>query len=359
MIEFQNVSKVFTSKTKEVTALKDVDLTVNKGDIFGVIGFSGAGKSTLVRTVNLLEKPTSGKVLVNGENLATLPKKQLRQAQKGIGMIFQHFHLLNSKTVYDNVAMPLLLSKVKKPEIEKRVKETLDFVGLGDKIDNYPDQLSGGQKQRVGIARALVTNPSVLLCDEATSALDPQTTVSILNLLKKVNEAYNITVLIITHEMEVIKEVCNRVAVMEDGEVIEHGTVLDVFTNPQTETTYNFVKSIVRDEIPQSVYRQLEAAQYNGRVFQFKFLGVSSGKPVISQIAKRFQVEVNVLSANVIELGDIPFGNLLLELIGSNEEIEKALQFASDEQVTMKEVMRDGSRIRYYSKGSLGNVAHG
>src|SRR5690625_513875 len=359
MIEFQNVSKVFSSKDKEVVALKNVELNVNKGDIFGEIGFSGDGKSTLVRTVNLLESLTVGRVLVDGKDLAALPKKQLREAQKGIGMNLQQFHLLNSKTVFDYVAMPLLLSKVKKSEIEELVKETLEFVGLSDKINNYPDQLSGGQKQRVGIARALVTNPSVLLCDEATSALDPQTTVSILNLLEKVNEAYNITILIITHEMEVIKEVCNRVAVMEDGEVVETGTVLDVFTNPQTNTTYNFVKSIVRDEIPDYVYRELELAQYNGRVFQFKFFGVSSGKPVISQIAKRFDVEVNVLLANVIELGDIPLGHLLLELIGSNEEIEKALQFSLDEEVTIKEVMANGSGIRYYPQRSLGNVVHG
>ncbi len=359
MIQFHDVSKLFTGKNKEVVALKNVDLTINEGDIFGVIGFSGAGKSTLLRLVNLLERPTSGEVLVNGENLAALSKKQLRTAQKKIGMIFQHFHLLNSKTVFDNVAMPLLLSNVKKSEIEKRVKETLEFVGLSEKVDSYPDQLSGGQKQRVGIARALVTNPSVLLCDEATSALDPQTTISILNLLKKVNAAYNITILMITHEMEVIKEICNRVAVMEEGEVVETGTVLDVFTNPQTKTTYNFVKSIIRDGIPKYVYKDLASEEYKGRVFQFKFLGVSSGKPVISQIAKQFNVEVNVLLANVIELGDIPFGNLLLELTGSQHEMERALQFAADQEVMMKEVTKDGSRIRYYPKRNLGNVVHG
>lgn len=359
MIQFHDVSKLFTGKNKEVVALKNVDLTIDEGDIFGVIGFSGAGKSTLLRLVNLLERPTSGEVLVNGENLAALSKKQLRTAQKKIGMIFQHFHLLNSKTVFDNVAMPLLLSNVKKSEIEKRVKETLEFVGLSEKVDSYPDQLSGGQKQRVGIARALVTNPSVLLCDEATSALDPQTTISILNLLKKVNAAYNITILMITHEMEVIKEICNRVAVMEEGEVVETGTVLDVFTNPQTKTTYNFVKSIIRDGIPKYVYKDLASEEYKGRVFQFKFLGVSSGKPVISQIAKQFNVEVNVLLANVIELGDIPFGNLLLELTGSQHEMERALQFAADQEVMMKEVTKDGSRIRYYPKRNLGNVVHG
>ena len=223
MIEFRHVSKVFDSGKKKIDALKEINLKVEKGDIFGVIGFSGAGKSTLIRTVNLLEYPTIGEVLVEGRNLAELSQKELREAKKNIGMIFQHFNLLNSKTVFDNVAIPLLLSNKKKQEIENRVNEVLRFVGLEEKAKNYPDQLSGGQKQRVGIARALVTNPSILLCDEATSALDPQTTKSILDLLKRVNQEYKITILIITHEMEVIKEICNRVAVMEDGRVIESG----------------------------------------------------------------------------------------------------------------------------------------
>lgn len=359
MIQFQDVSKRYVTKEKEVTALEDVHLTINKGDIFGVIGYSGAGKSTLLRLVNVLERPTSGKVLVNGQNLTTISTKKLRSEQKKIGMIFQHFHLLNSKTVYDNVAMPLILSKVNKREIDKRVKETLEFVGLSDKTSNYPDELSGGQKQRVGIARALVTNPTILLCDEATSALDPETTISILNLLKEVNETYQITILMITHEMEVIKEICNRVAVMEDGKVVESGAVLDVFTNPQTKTAHNFVKTIVRDEVPAYVFTQLASAKYPGRVFQFKFLGANSGKPVISQIAKQFHVEVNVLLANVIELGDVPFGHLLLELVGSDDEIEKALHYAANEEIKIKEVIKDGSRLRYYPKRDLGNVVHG
>lgn len=359
MITFRNVSKTFRNKDKEIKALKDINITIEKGDIFGVIGFSGAGKSTLLRTVNLLESPTTGEVLVNGENIVTLPTKKLRQTQKGIGMIFQHFHLLHSKTVFENVAMPLVLSKVKKPEIERRVKETLTFVGLSEKEYAYPDTLSGGQKQRVGIARALVMNPSVLLCDEATSALDPQTTVSILNLLKKVNKTYNITILMITHEMEVIKEICNRVAVMEEGVIVETGNVLDVFTNPQTKTTYNFVKTIIRDEVPEYIYEQLATETYQGRVFQFKFLGDSSDQPVISQIAKLFPVEVNVLLANVIELQEVPFGHLLLELVGSTDEMEKALQFAASKEVMIKEVTADGSRIGYYHERPLGNVVHG
>lgn len=359
MIQFRDISKVYESKSQKVEALKDVNLTVHKGDIFGVIGFSGAGKSTLIRTVNLLETPSSGEVLVEGKNLAKLSKRELRQAQKKIGMIFQHFHLLNSKTVYENIALPLEFSRINKKEIERRVNETLAFVGLTDKHNSYPDQLSGGQKQRVGIARALVTNPSVLLCDEATSALDPQTTISILNLLKKINEAYHITILIITHEMEVIKEICNRVAIMENGRVIESENVFEVFTNPQKETTKNFVKSIVRDDIPASAYQLLETKGYTGRVFNFKFLGSSSGKPVISQIAKLFDVEINLLAGNIIELQDIPFGNLVLEIVGTPEEIEKGLIFAKQQKVIIKEVTSNGNRSGYYSERSLGNVVHG
>lgn len=359
MIEFRNVSKVFESKDRKTKALQEVNLTVDEGDIFGVIGFSGAGKSTLIRTVNLLETPSSGEVIVKGKDLAKLSKQQLRQEQKKIGMIFQHFHLLNSKTVYDNVALPLVLSRMNKKEIEKKVKETLAFVGLSDKLQSYPDELSGGQKQRVGIARALVTNPSILLCDEATSALDPQTTISILNLLKKINKQYNITILIITHEMEVIKEICNRVAVMEDGRVIESANVFDIFTNPQTETTNNFVKSIVRDDIPESIYEQIAANNYVGHVFQFKFIGTSSGKPIISQIAKRFDVEVNVLFGNIIEIQRTPIGNLLLELIGTKEAVTHALQYARKQQVQIEEVTKNGNRHGHYMESNLRNVAHG
>lgn len=246
MIEFNQVSKVFDSGGKKVEALSDVQLTVEKGDIFGVIGFSGAGKSTLIRTVNLLEYPTSGEVIVEGRNLAKLSENEIRQAKKDIGMIFQHFNLLNSKTVFDNVAMPLFLSGYNKKAVKEQVYEILRFVGLEEKANNYPDQLSGGQKQRVGIARALVTNPSILLCDEATSALDPETTTSILNLLKRINEEYKITILIITHEMEVIKQICNRVAVMEDGHVIETGNVFDIFAQPKTDTTRNFVDQLFK-----------------------------------------------------------------------------------------------------------------
>ncbi len=239
MITLENVTKIYQGGEKEVKALDDVNLQIEKGEIYGVIGFSGAGKSSLIRCVNLLERPTHGTITVNNQDLLRLSPKELREAKRDIGMIFQHFNLLDSKTVFTNVAMPLLLMKKPKEEVKKRVEELLDFVGLRDKADNYPDQLSGGQKQRVGIARALATQPSVLLCDEATSALDPQTTNSILNLLKKINQEYNITILIITHEMGVIREICDKVAVLDQGEVVESGSVFEVFARPKTAVAYN------------------------------------------------------------------------------------------------------------------------
>jgi D-methionine transport system ATP-binding protein len=359
MIEFRHVSKVFDNSEKKIEALKDVHLTVEKGDIFGVIGFSGAGKSTLIRTVNLLEYPTSGEVIVEGKNLSDLSEKALREAKKNIGMIFQHFNLLNSKTVFDNVAMPLILSKKLKWEIEDRVNEILRFVGLADKANNYPNQLSGGQKQRVGIARALATNPSILLCDEATSALDPQTTKSILDLLRRINEEYKITILIITHEMEVIKEICNRVAVMEDGAVIETGSVFDIFAHPKTTTTRNFVRSIIRDDVPESVQQLLKEKNSRSRIIKIDFLGSSSGQPVVSKTAKIFNIDINVLFGNITELQGIPFGNLIVELIGDEDEMESAIQFIRQHNVEVTEVTENGSEHRAYSKCLVGNALHG
>ena len=359
MIEFRKVSKRFFTGKRTITALEDVELTVHKGDIFGVIGFSGAGKSTLIRTVNLLETPTSGEVLIEGKNLQKISKKELREEKKNIGMIFQHFNLLNSKTVFENVAMPFLLSKHTKKEVEQRVLEVLQFVGLEDKLKSYPDQLSGGQKQRVGIARALVTNPSILLCDEATSALDPQTTKSILQLLKRVNEEYKITILIITHEMEVIKEICNRIAVMENGRVIETGNILDVFSNPQTETTRNFVSSVVHDEIPQSVYRLMEVNNGRSHILKVDFVGVSSGQPIISQVAKKFNVDVNILFGSITELQSIPFGNLIVEVIGDPREVQKTINFIQSDTVNVKEVKGHGSKQTNFNRSNLGNVVHG
>ncbi|MBA2875139.1 methionine ABC transporter ATP-binding protein [Thermaerobacillus caldiproteolyticus] len=342
MIEFRNASKIFKSEDRTIEALKNINLTIEKGDIFGVIGFSGAGKSTLIRMVNLLEKPTSGQVLVDGQDLSKLSEKELRQAKKNIGMIFQHFNLLRSKTVFDNVAMPLKLSKTPKSVIEERVHELLHFVGLSDKANSYPDQLSGGQKQRVGIARALATNPSILLCDEPTSALDPQTTTSILQLLKRVNQEYNVTILMITHEMEVIKQICNRVAVMQNGEIIEEGTILDIFSKPKTETARNFVRSVLRDEIPQSIFHILQANDKFSKIYNIEFIGESSGKPILSQVAKSFAVDVNILFGSINELQGVPFGNLIVELQGEEAEIARAYDFIVQQNVLVNEVIRNG-----------------
>ncbi|MGZ0084823.1 methionine ABC transporter ATP-binding protein [Caldibacillus thermoamylovorans] len=343
MIEFRNVSKIFKSKTRTIEALKNINLTIEKGDIFGVIGFSGAGKSTLLRMVNLLEKPTSGQIFVDGQDLSKLSEKELRQAKKNIGMIFQHFNLLRSKTVFDNVAMPLKLRKIPKSRIEDRVNELLRFVDLSDKANSYPNQLSGGQKQRVGIARALATNPSILLCDEPTSALDPQTTTSILQLLKRVNQEYDVTILIITHEMEVIKQICNRVAVMQNGEIIEEGTILDIFSKPKTETARNFVRSVLKDEIPQSIFNILQSNGKFSKIYNVEFIGESSSKPVLSQVAKSFAVDVNILFGSINELQGVPFGNLIVELQGEEAEIARAYDFIVQQNVLVNEVVRNGS----------------
>ncbi|AVQ97544.1 phosphate ABC transporter ATP-binding protein [Oceanobacillus iheyensis] len=341
MITFEQVSKVYGEKAEGVKALDNVDLHIEEGEIYGVIGFSGAGKSSLIRCVNLLEQPTSGTVTVNGQNLQALSPKELREAKRNIGMIFQHFNLLNSKTVFTNVAMPLLLSKTPKKEVTKRVYELLDFVGLRDKADSYPDQLSGGQKQRVGIARSLATQPSILLCDEATSALDPDTTNAILKLLKKINQEYNITILIITHEMGVIREICDKVAVLEDGKVVESGSVFDVFSQPQTTTAHNFVSTVMHDQIPNSVYELVRKQDAHNQIYRIVFVGESTGTPLLSQIAKQYEVEVNVLFGSITELQGVPFGNLIVQFEGEEKEINRVIMHIHQQKVSVKEVLAD------------------
>lgn len=257
MIQFKDVSKTFKSKGVTTQALQHVSLTIEDGDMFGVIGFSGAGKSTLLRMVNGLEMPTEGHVEINGQDLSKVSHNEMRKLRKSIGMVFQQFNLLDSRTVFDNVAIPLRLNKVDKDTMHKKVMELLEYVNLADKADAYPGQLSGGQKQRVGIARALATDPSILLCDEATSALDPETTESILQLLERIHKELNITMLIVTHEIQVIQRLCNRVAVMEHGKVVEKGSVLEVFSNPQQDMTKKFVRTVIPDQIPPSVVAKI------------------------------------------------------------------------------------------------------
>jgi D-methionine transport system ATP-binding protein len=326
MIKVQNVTKVFETKDGPFTALKDVSFQVEKGEIYGVIGFSGAGKSTLVRCLNHLEKPTSGDVLIEDRSLKEQSAADLRKERHRIGMIFQHFNLFQSRTVSGNIAYPLKLAKWPKEKINQRVQELLAFVGLEDKAKHYPDELSGGQKQRVGIARALATSPSILLCDEATSALDPQTTESILNLLKRINKEYGITIVMITHEMQVIREICDKVAVMENGEIVEEGSIFDIFSNPQTPTTRNFVKSVMNDQLPASVLDKLNDSK-QGRICRLIFKGDSTGVPILSETAKAFSAHINVLFGQITELQGKPFGNLIVQIIGSEKETEEILQY--------------------------------
>ncbi|WP_295234626.1 ATP-binding cassette domain-containing protein [Veillonella sp.] len=329
MIELRHINKEFVVKKQQVQALQDVSLTINDGDIFGIIGFSGAGKSTLLRMVNALETPTSGDVLIDGVNINALSHNELRQVRKGIGMVFQSFNLLNSKTVYDNIAIPLRLNKVDQTTIDKRVKELLEFVNLPDKANAYPTQLSGGQKQRVGIARALATNPSILLCDEATSALDPETTEAILALLKRINQEFNITVLVVTHEIQVIKEICNRVAVMEHGRVVETGTVLDVFSHPTEAMTKRFVQTVIPERIPDSIVANLQADTRHYELIKVRFLGNTVTKHVIYEINRTLAVETNIIFASVNQLQDSALGIFILQVVGDEATIQSVKEFIS------------------------------
>lgn len=324
MIKVEHANKTFSGKYGTVHALQDVSIHVEKGDIYGIIGFSGAGKSTLIRLVNGLETPDTGNVIVQGENLGNLKKTQLRKLRRKIGMVFQQFNLLESKTVYHNIALPLILEKAPKEEIDKKVKEVLRFVELEDKKDVYVSQLSGGQKQRVGIARALTTTPDILLCDEATSALDPQTTESILKLLKKINRKMGVTILLITHQMQVVQMICNKVAVMENGQVVEAGSVLDVFGKPQALVTRRFVQTVVNDQIPESILSLVKEQKEHFRVERLKFIGSSVKRPVISDICHVDGIVVNILGATVQELQENVMCVFILQLIGMEEKILEA-----------------------------------
>ncbi len=328
MIKISNLTKIFTTPSHEVLALDDVSLTINQGEIFGIIGLSGAGKSTLIRCINMLEKPTKGIINVDGQDVTNLDKGNLRYARQKIGMIFQHFNLLSSRTVFDNIMFPLEIAKVPPTKAKARVNELLEIVGLTDKAKVYPTQLSGGQKQRVGIARALANNPKILLSDEATSALDPETTRSILKLLKEINQQLNITILLITHDMNVIKQVCDKVAVIDNAKIVEVGDVLTIFSNPGTPTSQSFIKAIVNNEIPEDLVLQtpLENDIYK-RLVRVSFIGKSAGEPIISSMIRLFDIKVNILYGNIDRIKDTPFGNLVLEFIGEAAIINDALAY--------------------------------
>lgn len=340
MIKLLGIEKIYDSPSGKVHALKGINLEIARGEIYGIIGLSGAGKSTLVRCINMLERPTAGEVIVDGQDMTTLTESQLREARKSIGMIFQHFNLLSSATVYDNIAFPLKLSGTSDADIAKKVRPLLELVGLKDKANQYPSQLSGGQKQRVGIARALANDPKILLCDEATSALDPQTTKSILDLIKVINENLSLTVVVITHEMQVVKEICDKVAVISDGIIAEQGSVLDVFTNPRHEITKEFISVILSNELP-AAFRGNEVSQDRtpGSLLLLRliFLGDRADDPVLATMIRTCAgLECTMLFGNLDEIHGVPFGRFIIGLSGADDVINDALKFLDGQDVRVE-----------------------
>ncbi|MCF7486427.1 methionine ABC transporter ATP-binding protein MetN [Vibrio splendidus] len=338
MIKVNQVNKVFYQGTKEINALIDINLHIPQGQIFGVIGSSGAGKSTLIRCVNMLEAPTSGEVIVDGIDLTKLSKSELSEARRNIGMIFQHFNLLSSRTVFNNIALPLELAGKDKAVIEAKVSELLKLVGLADKRDTYPANLSGGQKQRVAIARALASDPKVLLCDEATSALDPATTQSILELLREINRKLNITILLITHEMDVVKSICHEVAIIGGGELVEKGTVGDIFAHPKTELAHQFIRSTLDLTIPEDYQARLQETRVNSSypLVRLEFTGATVDAPLMTQIARKFNIDVSILSSDLDYAGGVKFGMMVAELFGNEADDNAAIQFLRDNNVKVE-----------------------
>ncbi len=338
MIKLSNITKVFQQGNRTIQALKDVSLHVPAGQIYGVIGSSGAGKSTLIRCVNLLERPTQGTVLVDGQDLTAMNATQLTRARRQIGMIFQHFNLLSSRTVFGNVALPLELDNTPRDEIKRRVTELLELVGLGEKQDAYPANLSGGQKQRVAIARALASNPKILLCDEATSALDPATTRSILELLKDINRRLGLTILLITHEMDVVKRICDCVAVISDGELIEQDTVGEVFSHPKTPLAQQFIQSTLHLDIPEDYAQRLsdKASTDTVPLLRLEFTGQSVNAPLLSETARRFNVNNNIISAQMDYAGGVKFGIMLTEMHGEQKDTEAAIDWLTQHHVKVE-----------------------
>lgn len=328
MIEINNLSKVYHSDNGDITALKNINITINDGEIFGIIGLSGAGKSTLVRCINFLEKPTSGDVIIDGKSLGSLSKKELLHERQNIGMIFQGFNLLSQRNVIKNICYPLEIAGVKKQDAVKRAKELLEIVGLSDKAKAYPSQLSGGQKQRVAIARALAAKTKYLLCDEATSALDPDTTRSILDLMKKINETMGVTIIVITHEMRVIESICDKVAVLDNSEVAEQGDVADIFKNPKSE--------IARKLIFPDGHKENEVT--NGRKIRIVFNGENSYKPVFANMIFECKVSANILHAETEDVDGKAFGQLLFEIPDNDGDYERVKKYLDDNKVVYSEI---------------------
>ena len=339
MIKLNNITKIFTLPDKKLTALDNVSLHVPKGQICGVIGASGAGKSTLIRCVNLLERPTHGAVVIDDVDLTQLSDAELVKTRRQIGMIFQHFNLLTSRTVFENVALPLELENKSKAEIQEKTTALLALVGLSDKHNVYPANLSGGQKQRVAIARALASDPKVLLCDEATSALDPATTQSILKLLKEINRTLGITILLITHEMEVVKRICDQVAVIDKGRLIEQGTVSEIFSNPKTELAQEFISSTFHITLPEEYLENLSDTPKHAKsypIIKFEFTGRSVDAPLLSQASKKFGVELSILTSQIDYAGGVKFGFTITEVEGDEDAITQAKVYLMENNVRVE-----------------------
>ena len=339
MIKLNNITKIFTLPDKKLTALDNVSLHVPKGQICGVIGASGAGKSTLIRCVNLLERPTHGAVIIDDVDLTQLSDTELVKTRRQIGMIFQHFNLLTSRTVFENVALPLELENKSKAEIQEKTTALLALVGLSDKHNVYPSNLSGGQKQRVAIARALASDPKVLLCDEATSALDPATTQSILKLLKEINRNLGITILLITHEMEVVKRICDQVAVIDKGRLIEQGTVSEIFSNPKTELAQEFISSTFHITLPEEYLENLSDTPKHAKsypIIKFEFTGRSVDAPLLSQASKKFGVELSILTSQIDYAGGVKFGFTIAEVEGDEDAITQAKVYLMENNVRVE-----------------------
>lgn len=335
-ILIQNVSKTYSTKDGNVQALKNVNLSIEQGDIYGIIGMSGAGKSTLVRCINYLEEPTEGKIFIKGKELGSFSKKELRKQREDIGMIFQHFNLLMQKSVLENICFPLYIHGKKKTEARKRAKELLEIVGLSDKAKAYPAQLSGGQKQRVAIARALASNPKILLCDEATSALDPQTTASILDLLKEINQKFGITIVIITHQMSVVREICSHVAIMKSGEVVEDGKVSEIFTHPKSDVARELISRDLGNDIENT--GKVAAKISKGKNVRIVFSENSSFEPVIANMILQFNEPVNILKANTKNVGGVAKGEMILGIQEDSNNVEKMKEYLIERGLEIEEV---------------------
>lgn len=344
MIEIEHLNKTYPSPTGDIHALRDVDLRIEDGEIFGIIGLSGAGKSTLVRCINLLNRPSEGTVTVDGKNLTELSEDELRESRRSIGMIFQHFNLLSSRTVYDNVALPLELVGTPKNVIREKVEPLLKLVGLTEHAHKYPSQLSGGQKQRVGIARALTNDPKVLLSDEATSALDPETTVATLALLKRINKELGLTIVMITHEMQVVKQICERVVVMNYGKIVEQGKVVDIFMSPQHETTKALIGNVMARDMPASILDRFRKARENHPnsdavyLLRLAFSGNEVTRPVISECSRRFNLDFNILRGTVDDVQGQTLGSLTVLIEAESSVFIEAVNFLRENGVVVEEI---------------------